>query len=103
MEPKSKTTCDEELMKSMFGTHKNNTCKLIDCKFFDLNEATKQSKADLGITKSKMDSVEWMNSLSIEDRVLAISTVFTEKNIEVLDEIRALLDEANTIAYHEEK
>ncbi|CAI2385999.1 unnamed protein product [Moneuplotes crassus] len=99
MDSKSnKTIVDDKVIKNLFADHsgKSSGNCLSDCKYFDLlpSEAQQSSKKDT--PTEKLLKKEWMETLSIEQRMLAISTIFT-KNYDIENRIR---DELVQISIH---
>lgn len=77
------------LVSALFQDVKNSTCKVTDNKYFDLKKFSSQNSKETGKEepKAKVTMKEWLESLTVEERVLAVSTIFV-KHKEVLDEIR---------------
>lgn len=64
--------------------------KVTENKYFDLSRfKTDGNKRD---SKMKVTLLEWFESLDIESRVLAVSTIFPPKNSDLLEHIRDKLN-----------
>ena len=74
---------------ALFQDVKNSTSKVTDNKYFDLKKFSSQNSKETGKDepRAKVTMKEWLESLTVEERVLAVSTIFV-KHKEVLDEIR---------------
>ena len=87
-----KSGVSDELIKHIFPDFKDATNKITENKYFNLKQRTKFWQEGPVKNKNQITREAWFESLDINDRVLAVSTIFTN-NTEVLEHIKKEVNE----------